>query len=95
MSSSAIALSIIFTIVAVGSAIGFYAGTRHKMSLEQWTVGSRAFGTPLMWLLMAGEIYTAFSFLGVSGWAYSAAAQRCTLWLTWPSETSWGFSFCR
>ena len=24
-----------------------------------------------MWLLMAGEIYTAFTFLGASGWAYS------------------------
>ena len=24
-----------------------------------------------MWLLMAGEIYTTFSFLGASGWAYS------------------------
>ncbi|MBZ5642264.1 MAG: sodium:solute symporter family protein [Acidobacteriia bacterium] len=71
MSPTAIALAIIFFIVALGSAIGFYAGTRHKMSLEQWTVGSRGFGTLLMWLLMAGEIYTTFSFLGASGWAYS------------------------
>jgi SSS family solute:Na+ symporter len=71
MNPSAIALAVIFAIVLLGSAIGFYAGTRHKMSLEQWTVGGRAFGTLLMWLLMAGEIYTAFTFLGVSGWAYS------------------------
>ena len=71
MSPSAIALTVIFTIVLLGSTIGFYAGRHHKMSLEQWTVGGRAFGTVLMWLLMAGEMYTAFSFLGVSGWAYS------------------------
>src|SRR6202158_4986478 len=71
MSPNAIALSVIFTIVVLGSAIGFYAGTHHKMSLEQWTVGSRGFGPILMWLLMAGEIYTTFSFLGASGWAYS------------------------
>jgi len=71
MNPSAIALAVIFAIVLLGSAIGFYAGTRHKMSLEQWTVGGRAFGTLLMWLLMAGDIYTAFTFLGVSGWAYS------------------------
>ena len=32
-----------------------YAGTRHKMSLEQWTVGSRGFGPLLMWLLMRAE----------------------------------------
>jgi SSS family solute:Na+ symporter len=71
MSPSAIALTVIFIIVASGSAIGFYAGTRHKMNLEQWTVGSRGFGPLLMWLLMAGETYTTFSFLGASGWAYS------------------------
>ena len=71
MSPSAIALAAIFIIVVVGSGIGFYAGTRHKMSLEQWTVGGRGFGPLLMWLLMAGESYTTFSFLGASGWAYS------------------------
>jgi SSS family solute:Na+ symporter len=71
MTPSAIALTIIFSIVGVGSFIGFYAGSRHKMDLEQWTVGGRGFGTVLMWLLMAGEVYTTFTFLGASGWAYS------------------------
>src|SRR5262252_2828956 len=27
-----------------------------------------------VWLLMAGEIYTTFTFLGASGWAYSRGA---------------------
>src|SRR3954452_3763872 len=58
-------------IVLVTSVIGFYAGARHKMDLEQWTVGGRGFGPLLMYLLMAGEVYTTFSFLGASGWAYS------------------------
>src|SRR5215471_2022091 len=71
MSPSTIALSIIFGIVVVGSAIGFYAGARYKMDLEQWTVAGRGFGLLLVWLLMAGEIYTTFTFLGASGWAYS------------------------
>ncbi len=71
MSASTVALTIIFSIVIVGTAIGFYAGTRHKMDLEQWTTGGRGFGVLLVWLLMAGEMYTAFTFLGVSGWAYS------------------------
>jgi len=71
MTPTAIALAIIVFIVVLGSIIGFYAGTRHKMSLEQWTVGGRGFGWLLMWLLMAGETYTTFSFLGASGWAYS------------------------
>jgi SSS family solute:Na+ symporter len=71
MSPRAVALILIFGVVLLGSAVGFYAGTRRQMSLEQWTVGGRTFGTLLMWLLMAGELYTAFAFLGTSGWVYS------------------------
>ena len=67
MSPSGIALGVIFAIVALGSAIGFYAGAHRKMDLEQWTVGGRGFGVAIMWLLMAGEVYTTFSFLGASG----------------------------
>ncbi len=44
------------------------------MSLEEWTVGGRGFGLILVWLLMAGEIFTTFTFLGASGWAYSRGA---------------------
>jgi SSS family solute:Na+ symporter len=61
----------IFAIIGLGVVIGFLAGVRRKMNLEQWTVGARGFGMLLMFLLMAGEIYTTFSFLGASGWAYS------------------------
>ncbi len=71
MSTSAISLTTIFVIVATGVAIGFLAGVHRKMDLEQWTVGGRGFGAVLMFLLMAGEVYTTFSFLGASGWAYS------------------------
>lgn len=71
MSPSVIALAFISIIVAAGSFIGFYAGKRRKMDLEQWIVGDRGFGVVLVWLLTAGEIYTTFTFLGASGWAYS------------------------
>jgi solute:Na+ symporter, SSS family len=66
-----VALSIISGIVVMGSLVGFLARFHHKMDLEQWTVGGRGFGLVLVWLLMAGEIYTTFTFLGASGWAYS------------------------
>lgn len=71
MSSRAVALATIFAIVALGAGIGFLAGVRRKMDLEQWAVGGRGFGPVLIYLLMAGEVYTTFSFLGASGWAYS------------------------
>jgi solute:Na+ symporter, SSS family len=71
MSSSVVCLTTIVAIVAVGAAFGFLAGVHRRMDLEQWTVGGRGFGVALVFLLMAGEVYTTFSFLGASGWAYS------------------------
>ncbi len=71
MNSSLVALTVISVIVAAGSFVGFYAGSHRKMDLEQWIVGGRGFGMLLVWLLMAGEVYTTFTFLGASGWAYS------------------------
>jgi solute:Na+ symporter, SSS family len=50
--------------------VGFLARRGRQMGLEQWTVAGRSLGAPLMFLLMAGEIYTTFTFLGGSGFAY-------------------------
>jgi solute:Na+ symporter, SSS family len=50
--------------------LGFLARRGRRMGLEQWTVAGRSFGAPLVFLLMAGEIYTTFTFLGGSGFAY-------------------------
>ena len=80
MTSSLLPIVIIAAIVLLGSAIGLLAGShrkpgsRPKIDLEQWTVGRRGFGLLLVWLLMAGEVYTTFAFLGASGWAYSRGA---------------------
>ncbi|KAA0125639.1 sodium:solute symporter family protein [Methylobacterium sp. P1-11] len=67
-------MSIALVIVAAGFALaiglGLYARVGREMGLEQWTVGGRGFGTALVFLLMAGEIYTTFTFLGGSGIAY-------------------------
>jgi SSS family solute:Na+ symporter len=73
-------------------------------SLEQWSVGNRGFGTILVFMLLAGEIYTTFTFLGGSGWAYGrgapafyiigygAIAYIMSYWLLpviWQRGTSW------
>lgn len=71
MSPALIAVAVMSSIVGMASFVGLYAGSHHKMDLEQWAVGGRRFGLLLVWLLMAGEIYTIFTFLGTSGWAYS------------------------
>jgi len=69
-----VALIIIFATIIISSFVGIFAGRRVKMNLENWTVAGRRFGIILIWLLMAGEIYTTFTFLGASGWAYSKGA---------------------
>jgi len=69
-----VALIIIFATIIFSSLLGIYAGRKVKMNLENWTVGGRRFGIIMIWLLMAGEIYTTFTFLGASGWAYSKGA---------------------
>jgi SSS family solute:Na+ symporter len=68
------ALIIILSVVILSSMIGVFARRQVKMNLEMWTVGGRRFGPVLIWFLMAGEIYTTFTFLGASGWAYSRGA---------------------
>ena len=64
------ALAGIAAAAALALALGFLARRGRRMGLSQWTVAGRGFGTPLVFLLMAGEIYTTFTFLGGSGFAY-------------------------
>jgi SSS family solute:Na+ symporter len=68
------ALVIIAAVTLIALFLGLRARRGHDMSLEQWTVGGRSFGTAFVFLLMAGEIYTTFTFLGGSGFAYGKGA---------------------
>ncbi|RWS41418.1 sodium:solute symporter family protein [Bacillus mycoides] len=68
------ALLIIILFLFLALFLGIRAQHGKDMSLEQWSVGGRGFGTIFVFLLMAGEIYTTFTFLGGSGWAYSKGA---------------------
>jgi SSS family solute:Na+ symporter len=66
---------ILIALSAVGALVlGMSARHGHKMKLEEWTVGGRGFGAILVFLLLAGEIYTTFTFLGASGYAYGLGA---------------------
>jgi solute:Na+ symporter, SSS family len=68
------ALLILAAGFAVAISLGLLARRGHEMNLEQWSVGGRGFGSIFVFLLMAGEIYTTFTFLGGSGWAYGKGA---------------------
>jgi SSS family solute:Na+ symporter len=68
------ALAILALALVVSFGLGLAARAGRTMNLEQWSVGGRGFGTLFVFLLMAGEIYTTFTFLGGSGWAYGRGA---------------------
>ncbi|WP_286232103.1 sodium:solute symporter family protein [Neobacillus mesonae] len=65
-----ITLFIIFGFLIFALLLGILARRGKDMDLEQWTVGGRGFGSILVMILLAGEIYSTSTFLGTSGWAY-------------------------
>jgi SSS family solute:Na+ symporter len=91
LSPRAVALTIIAAIVLIGSALAFSARYRRQMDLEQWACAGRGLGLVLVWLLMAGEMFTAYTFLGASGWAYSRGAPVLYVVGYWPLGCVVGF----
>ncbi|HZO92680.1 MAG TPA: sodium:solute symporter family protein [Candidatus Baltobacteraceae bacterium] len=72
--SAAVALGIIALVVVATIALGLYGVRGVKMDAQEYIVGGRRIGALLLWLLLAGEIYTTFTFLGAAGWAYGKGA---------------------
>jgi solute:Na+ symporter, SSS family len=65
-----LAIIVLFLLIAVGLAL--LARRGRDMDLEQWSVGGRGFGAIFVFLLMAGEIYSTFTFLGGAGLVYGS-----------------------
>src|SRR5919202_1355351 len=66
------ALIIIALFLILALVLGIRARRGRDMDLEQWSVGGRGFGTLFVFLLMAGEIYSTFTFLGGAGLVYGS-----------------------
>lgn len=65
--------------IILGTMAGALLSARRQArarTLTEWAVGGRRFGVLMFWFLNAGEIYTTFAVLGISGyaWAYGAPA---------------------
>ncbi|HHX47850.1 MAG TPA: sodium:solute symporter family protein [Brevibacterium sp.] len=72
MSTPAIIACIIFGLAMLATiGIGIWSGRGRERSLDEWSVSGRGLGFVFILLLMAGETYTSFSFLGTAGWSYS------------------------
>ena len=65
--------------IVLGTMLGaLWYGQRQSRarSMDEWAVGGRRFGAWIFWFVNAGEIYTTFAVLGISGyaWAFGAPA---------------------
>ena len=72
--NAAIALTIIGAVLLGTVGLGVWGVRRVRMDPQQLIVGGRSFGTLFLWVLLAGEIYSSFTFLGAAGWAYGKGA---------------------
>ncbi|MBV8066925.1 MAG: sodium:solute symporter family protein [Candidatus Eremiobacteraeota bacterium] len=74
MSGSPVALIVVAAVVLGTIVFALIGVHRVKMDPAQYIVGGRSFGTIFLWVLLAGEIYTTFTFLGIAGLSYSQGA---------------------
>ena len=81
------ALTLIALAALACLALGLVARAGRDMDLEQWAVGGRGFGWILVFLLLAGEIYTTFTFLGASAFPTGRELRSITFLPTVPSPT--------
>lgn len=75
--NAAVATSIFAAFMVLTVALGLLAvrgRDRRAGGLAEWSVGGRSLGTVFIWVLMAGESYTSFSYLGAAGWGYNFGA---------------------
>ncbi|MFF3763089.1 sodium:solute symporter [Streptomyces sp. NPDC001922] len=74
--NAAVATSVFAAFMVLTVALGLLAvrGRGSGGGLAEWSVGGRSLGPVFIWVLMAGEGYTSFSYLGAAGWGYNFGA---------------------
>ena len=64
-------IGVVFIGVVFVTWIGVRSGRGASGTIEGWIINDRNMGPVLTWFLLGTEIYTAFTFLGLAGFAYS------------------------
>ena len=57
-------------IVIIVSFLGAKWRAADFSKISEWSIGGRKFGTVIVWFLMGGDIYTAYSLMAIPGGAY-------------------------
>jgi SSS family solute:Na+ symporter len=70
-----IAMVMMIGYLVIALVVGVLAGRgRDHSSVEEFAVAGGKLGMVVMWFLMGGAVFSAFSFLGAPGWAYAKGA---------------------
>ena len=72
-----IALAVFIALFALVTAMGFFASRWRKGDLTQlheWGLGGRRFGSVIVWFLLGGDLYTAYTFIAVPALMFGAGA---------------------
>jgi SSS family solute:Na+ symporter len=72
-----IALAIFIVLFALVTGLGFFASRWRKGDLTQlheWGLGGRRFGSVIVWFLLGGDLYTAYTFIAVPALMFGAGA---------------------
>jgi len=71
------ALSIFLVLFALVTGLGFFAARWRRGDLallDEWGLGGRRFGSWVVWFLLGGDLYTAYTFVAVPALMFGAGA---------------------
>ncbi len=71
------ALGVFVALVAFVTLLGFFASRWRRGDLTQlaeWGLGGRRFGSVIVWFLLGGDLYTAYTFIAVPALMFGAGA---------------------
>ncbi|MGO4275474.1 symporter, partial [Paenibacillus sp. TAF58] len=76
MSGNLVAFYITATVVILVMLIGFVAGRNKssRSSVEEWSLGGRKLGSLFVWFLIGADVYTAYTFLGLTSSAFKGGS---------------------
>jgi SSS family solute:Na+ symporter len=69
-----LAIVVVILLATLTGAVGYGRRTRKGHTLSDWAVGGRSLGAIIFWFMNAGEVYTTFAVLGISGYAWALGA---------------------
>ncbi|HWN34750.1 MAG TPA: sodium:solute symporter family protein [Pseudonocardia sp.] len=70
--NAVVSVSILAVFLVAAVVLGIRAARgQDKADLTEWSIGGRSLGLVMTLVLMAGETYTSFSYLGAAGWSYT------------------------